>query len=82
MVKRILNAGIQAKYLLMDSWFTMPSTVVTLVQHINVIGMVKKSSKIRYTYDGKNLDVTAIYRRLKKRIFPISNRLSCLIPVC
>jgi hypothetical protein len=67
MVKRILNAGIQAKYLLMDSWFTMPSTVITLVQHINVIGMVKKSSKIHYTYNGKDLDVTAIYRRLKKR---------------
>ena len=67
MVKRILNAGIQAKYLLMDSWFTMPETVVTLAQHINVIGMVKKSSKIHYAYNGKDLDVTAIYRRLKKR---------------
>ena len=67
MVKRILNAGIQAKYLLMDSWFTMPATVITLAQHINVIGMVKKSSKIHYTYNGKDLDVTAIYRRLKKR---------------
>jgi DDE superfamily endonuclease len=67
MVKRILNAGIQAKYLLMDSWFTMPSTVIALAQHINVIGMVKKSSKIHYTYNGKALDVTAIYRRLKKR---------------
>jgi hypothetical protein len=67
MVKRILSAGIQAKYLLMDSWFTMPITVITLAQHINVIGMVKKSSKIHYTYDGKDLDVTGIYRRLKKR---------------
>lgn len=67
MVKRVLKTGIRAKYLLMDSWFTMPATVIALAQHINVIGMVKKSSKIYYTYDGKDLDVTAIYRRLKKR---------------
>ena len=67
MVKRILNTGIQAQYLLMDSWFTMPSTVITLAKHIKVIGMIKKSPKIFYTYDGNKLDVMAIYRRLKKR---------------
>ena len=57
MVKRILNTGIQAQYLLMDSWFTMPCTVITLAKHIKVIGMIKKSPKIFYTYDGNKLDV-------------------------
>ena len=42
MVKRILAAGVQVKYLLMDSWFTMPATVTTVCDHIDVIGMVKK----------------------------------------
>jgi len=42
MVKRVLAAGVSAKYLLMDSWFTMPATVATLAQHIKIIGMVKK----------------------------------------
>ncbi|MBC2702989.1 transposase [Desulfobacula sp.] len=45
MVKRILAAGVQAKYLLMDSWFTMPATVTALCKHIDVIGMVKKTPK-------------------------------------
>ena len=41
-VKRILSTDIQAQYLLMDSWFTMPTTVISLAQHIKAIGMVKK----------------------------------------
>jgi hypothetical protein len=67
MVKRILAAGIQAKYLLMDSWFTMPATVATLCDHIDVIGMVKKTPKIHYSYGGHQMDLMAIYRKLKKR---------------
>ena len=67
MVKRILSAGVSAQYLLMDSWFTMPATVVTLSQHLKIIGMVKKSPHIHYTYNGQSLDLKAIYRRLRKR---------------
>lgn len=67
MVKRILSAGIRAQYLLMDSWFTMPATVTALAKHIDVIGMVKKSPKIYYRYNGYALDLMAIYRKLKKR---------------
>lgn len=67
MVKRILSTGVSAKYLLMDSWFTMPTTVVTLAKHLKVIGLVKKSPKIHYTFNGQSLDLMAIYRRLSKR---------------
>ncbi len=37
MVNRILWAGIHARYVLMDSWFTMPPTVCTLRKHLDVI---------------------------------------------
>jgi len=67
MIKRILSTGIHAQYLLMDSWFTMPGTVTALAEHIDVIGMVKKSSKIFYRYNGHGMDLTAIYSKLKKR---------------
>jgi hypothetical protein len=67
MVKRILSMGVSAKYLLIDSWFTMPTTVATLAQHIKIIGMVKKSPKIHYAFNGQSLDLMAIYRRLAKR---------------
>jgi hypothetical protein len=67
MVKRILSTGVSAKYLLMDSWFTMPATVIALAKHLPVIGMVKNSPRIYYTFNGQSLDLKAIYRRLKKR---------------
>ena len=67
MVKRILSAGVQAHYLLMDSWFTMPATVIALSKYINVIGMVKKTPNIHYGYNGRHMDLMAIYRNLKKR---------------
>ena len=67
MVKRILSAGVQANYLLMDSWFTMPATVDALSRHIDVIGMVKKTPKILYGYNGHRMDLMAVYRNLKKR---------------
>jgi hypothetical protein len=67
MVKRILSTGIRAQYLLMDSWFTMPAIVTALAEHIDVIGMVKKSTKIYYRYHGHSMHLMAIYGKLKKR---------------
>jgi len=68
MVKRIRSAGIRAQYLLIDSWFTMPAIVTALAEHIDVIGMVKKSSKIFYRYNGHAMDLMNIYGKLKKRL--------------
>ena len=67
MVKRIKASGVRARYIVMDSWFTMPATVTKLSKHIGVIGMVKKTPKVFYGYNGYWLDVMAIYRKLKKR---------------
>lgn len=67
MVKRIFAAGISAKYLLMDSWFTAPAILTALTVHIKVIGRVKKTSKVHYRFNGVRLDVKAIYSKLKKR---------------
>ena len=67
MVKRVLAEGVRARYLLMDSWFAMPTTITALSKQIDVIGMVKKTSKIHYGYNGHSMDLKAIYRKLKKR---------------
>jgi len=66
MVERILASGVQARYLLMDSWFAMPATITALAKYIDVIGMVKKTSRIHYEYNGHSMDVTAIYRQIEK----------------
>jgi hypothetical protein len=67
MVERILAAGVRARYLLMDSWFAMPATITALAKKIDVIGMVKKTSKVHYEHNGHSMDVKAIYRQIKKR---------------
>jgi hypothetical protein len=67
MVNRILKAGINARYVLMDSWFTMPSNVCALRKHLDVIGMVKKTPKVCYEHDGKKRNLMEIYQNLTKR---------------
>lgn len=67
MVERILKAGIKARYVLMDRWFTMPSNIAALRKHLDVIGMLKKTSKIHYEHDGHKRDLTTIHQKLRKR---------------
>lgn len=66
MVKRAINCGIRAKYLVMDSWFSMPSVISTLRQHIHIICMLKDHPKWLYEYNGKKLRLRGLYGKLKK----------------
>lgn len=53
LIKRALNAGIQADYVLMDTWFTTEPMIKAILQEgLDVIGMVKQL-KQRYNYCGK-----------------------------
>lgn len=67
MVRRALSHGIRAKYLLMDSWFAMPSIISKLHPHLPVICMVKNTPKIHYGFAGIHLPLKAIYNLLRKR---------------
>ena len=67
MLKRILKAGINARYVLIDSWFTMPANVCALRKHLDVIGMVKKTPKVCYEHNGKKRNLMEIYQNLTKR---------------
>jgi len=67
MVKRTLDAGIDASYVLMDSWFAMPATIVRVCEHLPVICMVKKTPKVLYGYGTRHGDLMTLYRSLKKR---------------
>ncbi len=67
MLKRALAAGVKARYLLMDSWFGMPSIIAEAATHLPVICMIKRTPKLLYTYKNERLTVDAIYRKLKKR---------------
>src|SRR5690606_12033120 len=67
MVKRILDKGIKAQYLLMDSWYGLPSVIKSVKHLIEVICRVKDTSKIHYYKDGNALTLSQIYRSIRKR---------------
>lgn len=60
-------AGITAKYVLFDSWFSAPKTLITLKKQegLDTVAMMKKS-KTKYAYGEEKLNVKKIYRRNKK----------------
>ena len=63
MIKRALSKGINASYVLMDSWFTQPPLIKDIVdQGIDVIGMVKATNQ-RYLINGKRLSLKELYRQ-------------------
>jgi hypothetical protein len=58
---------IPAKFVLFDSWFTMPKTVIRVKrENRDVIGMIRITEKIHYQYQSKWQDVKSIYQKIKK----------------
>ena len=63
-----LSAGMKAEYVLFDSWFSNPAQVTDIhSKGMNVIAMIKKSSRVKYSYCGEQLNIKEIYYRNKKR---------------
>ena len=67
MLKRVLAAGIDADYVLMDSWFSFPAVIATLSRHCPVICMLKNMRRVFYRYEGQWYTLGRLYGRLKKR---------------
>jgi len=62
------QAKIQASYVLFDTWFCSPSSLLSIKDiGYDVIAMAKKTSKMHYLYNGKMQPLTKIYKQNKKR---------------
>lgn len=62
MIRRALSSGIDASYVLMDSWFTLPPLVQAITeQGLDVIGMVKET-KQRYLVNGQRVSLKQLYQ--------------------
>lgn len=69
LLKAAQDAGHRAKYVLFDTWFSSPKCIIDIKENLDldVIAMVKKSSKVFYQFEGDNLNIKQIYARNKKR---------------
>ena len=62
------KAAIPAKYVLFDSWFSSPKSLHAVKNlGYEVIGMIKKTPKMFFRYNGEELSLIDIYKRNKKR---------------
>lgn len=76
------KVAIPAKYVLFDSWFSSPSTLHAVKSiGYDVIGMVKKTPKMFFRYNGKDMSLTTIYNQNKKRRGRSRYLLSVLVDV-
>ncbi len=63
-----LSVGLNADYVLFDSWFSNPAQITAIhSKGMDVIAMIKKSSRIKYSYGGKQQSIKEIYSKNKKR---------------
>ena len=76
------KAAIPAKYVLFDSWFSSPSTIHAVKEiGYDVIGMLKKTPKMFFRYDGEDMSLITIYNQNKKRRGRSRYLLSVLVDV-
>lgn len=62
MLERAVAAGMDAQYVLMDSWFTQPPLIHDIVEGgLDVIGMVKATNQ-RYLVGDKLVSLKQLYR--------------------
>ncbi len=62
------SAGLTADYVLFDSWFANPAQITAIKSKgMDAIAMIKKSSRIKYLYNGEQLNIKEIYSRSRKR---------------
>ena len=68
LLKSARSVGINADYVLFDSWYAFPAQIAAVKSlGLDVVAMVKRSGRIHYLYNGEKLDCKEIYARNKKR---------------
>lgn len=68
LIKRAVEIGIPASYVLFDSWFTYPKTLIQILNlKLHTIAMVKAMPRVYYDYAGKKLNLKSLYSSVKKR---------------
>jgi hypothetical protein len=67
LVKQARDSGIRADYLLFDSWFAFPSTIIGLLEQKQKVICMLKAAKTKYGYKGFDLTLKELYKSVRKR---------------
>lgn len=68
LIREAQKTGHSADYVLFDTWFANPAQL-TAVKNLGLdaVAMIKKSSRIRYEYEGRSLSINKIFSICRKR---------------
>lgn len=78
-----MEAGIHANYVLFDSWFSSPKVVRSMKElGLDMVAMVKKSSKIHYRFQGQMRSCKDIFQSCKHRRGRSRYMLSVPVEIC
>lgn len=68
LLKQAQSAGHHADYVLFDTWFSNPAQLIAVKElGLDSIAMIKRSSRIHYEFEGKQLSINRIFGLCKKR---------------
>lgn len=68
LIKKAVEYGVPASYVLFDSWFTYPKTLIEILElKLHTVAMVKAMPKVYYTYDGKLMNLKTLYASIRKK---------------
>lgn len=68
LLQQALRTGVQASYVLFDSWFSFPVTIKKVYdQGIHVICMLKSMPRVHYGYEGQTLTLNSLYKVVRKK---------------
>jgi hypothetical protein len=67
LVSQARESGIRADYLLFDSWFAFPATIIGLLEQKQQVICMLKEAKTKYGYKGFDLTLKELYRSVRKR---------------
>lgn len=83
LISGAIKAGIQASYVLFDSWFSSPKVIRSMKElGLDVVAMVKKSSKIYYRFQGQMCSCKDIFSRYQHRRGRSRYLLSVPVEIC
>lgn len=69
MLKDAIRAGHRAKYVLFDTWFATPKSILQIRREcgMDTVAMIKKTSKVFYEFNGKPMNIKQIFAACRKR---------------
>ena len=67
LVKQAHDSGLRADYLLFDSWFAFPTTIIGLLEEKQQVICMLKEAKTKYGYQGFDLNLKQLYKSVRKR---------------